>query len=102
MGVSREVVRDAVRQFNEHASAGLEPKPGRDLDRLPLDEPPYYVIETVPAITFPFHGVRIDDRARVLGEDGRPLRGLLAAGSDTGACGTAPTRAASPRPSSSG
>ncbi|RZB14414.1 FAD-binding protein [Streptomyces sp. F001] len=83
-GYRGEVVRDAVRQFNEHASAGLEPKPGRDLDRLPLDEPPYYVIETVPAITFPFHGVRIDDRARVLGEDGRPLRGLLAAGSDTG------------------
>lgn len=38
----------------------------------------------MPAITFPFHGLRIDDRARVLGADGRPLSGLLAAGSDTG------------------
>jgi predicted oxidoreductase len=35
-------------------------------------------------VTFPFHGVRIDDQARVLGADGSPLPGLLAAGSDTG------------------
>ncbi|MFF3056836.1 FAD-binding protein [Streptomyces sp. NPDC057909] len=83
-GYRGETVRNAVKLFNEHASAGSEPVPGRELDRLPLDEPPYYVIETVPAITFPFHGVRIDDRARVLGKDGRPVGGLLAAGSDTG------------------
>ncbi|MGW1025351.1 FAD-dependent oxidoreductase [Streptomyces sp. NPDC002577] len=83
-GYQGEAIRNAVKLFNEHASAGVDPVPGRELDRLPLDEPPYYVIETVPAITFPFHGVRIDDRARVLGEDGRPIGGLLAAGSDTG------------------
>ncbi|BBJ39266.1 flavocytochrome c [Streptomyces antimycoticus] len=83
-GYRGDAVRDAVKLFNEDAAAGLEPVPGRQLDRLPLDEPPYYVIETVPAITFPFHGVRIDDRARVLRGDGEPLHGLLAAGSDTG------------------
>ncbi|TMU89712.1 FAD-binding protein [Streptomyces sp. DASNCL29] len=83
-GYRGDAVRDAVKLFNEHAAAGLEPSPGRKLDRLPLDEPPYYVIEAVPAITFPFHGVRIDDRARVLRGDGEPLPGLLAAGSDTG------------------
>ncbi|WP_413805899.1 FAD-binding protein [Streptomyces sp. OE57] len=83
-GYRGDAVRDAVKLFNEHAAAGLEPVPGRKLDRLPLDEPPYYVIETVPAITFPFHGIRVDDRARVLRGDGEPLPGLLAAGSDTG------------------
>ncbi|MFF0288711.1 FAD-binding protein [Streptomyces sp. NPDC005262] len=83
-GYQGEAIRDAVKLFNEQASAGPEPAPGRELDWLPLEEPPYYVIETVPAITFPFHGVRIDDRARVLREDGRPVGGLLAAGSDTG------------------
>ncbi|MFJ9179267.1 FAD-binding protein [Streptomyces sp. NPDC102360] len=83
-GYDAVAVRDAVARFNEHAVGGRELVPGRESDRLPLDEPPYYVIETEPAITFPFHGVRIDDRARVLGEGGRPLPGLLAAGSDTG------------------
>ncbi|MEU9289960.1 FAD-binding protein [Streptomyces sp. NPDC048275] len=83
-GYHGETIRNAVKLFNEHASAAAQTAPGRKLDLLPLDEPPYYVIETVPAITFPFHGIRIDDRARVLREDGRPLGGLLAAGSDTG------------------
>ncbi|GGK69759.1 FAD-dependent oxidoreductase [Streptomyces flaveus] len=77
-------VRAAVERFNARTAAGEDPAPGRRLDRLPLDEPPYYVVEAVPAITFPFHGVRIDDRARVRGEDGEPIEGLLAAGSDTG------------------
>ncbi|MFE2733550.1 FAD-binding protein [Streptomyces sp. NPDC059349] len=83
-GYDGEAVRNAVKLFNEQVTAEPGPTPGRELDRLPLAEPPYYVIETVPAITFPFHGLRIDDHARVLGEDGLPLRGLLAAGSDTG------------------
>jgi predicted oxidoreductase len=42
------------------------------------------VVETVPAITFPFFGIRIDSRARVLDDAGRPIPGLLAAGADTG------------------
>ncbi|MFZ3572729.1 FAD-dependent oxidoreductase [Streptomyces sp. BH097] len=83
-GYDAHAVRDAVHRFNERATAGRHQDPGRRLDPAPLDEPPYYVIETKPAITFPFHGIRIDDRARVLGRNGRPIDGLLAAGSDTG------------------
>lgn len=84
-GYDATVVREVVRRFNEQVTAEPGPAPGRALDRLPLEEAPYYVIETVPAITFPFHGLCIDDQARVLGEEnGRPLPGLLAAGSDTG------------------
>ncbi|MEW2625659.1 FAD-binding protein [Streptomyces sp. NPDC048106] len=83
-GYDGEAIRDAVKLFNDQAPTGQDLTPGRELDRLPLDEGPYYVIETVPAITFPFHGIRIDDRARVLTKDGKPLPGLLAAGSDTG------------------
>lgn len=83
-GYNGSAVRDAVKLFNQQTSTGPGPAPGRDLDRLPLDESPYYVIEAVPAITFPFHGVRIDARARVLRENGESIPGLLAAGSDTG------------------
>lgn len=75
-GYDGTAIRDGVARFNE--------APARALDGLPLTEPPYYVIETVPAITFSFHGVLIDDRARVLRQDGRPLPGLLAAGADAG------------------
>ena len=51
--------------------------------RAPLDEPPYYVIEVVPAITFTFGGLRID-ATRGPSTSGAPVPGLLAAGGDSG------------------
>jgi len=78
-GYQGKAIRDGVALFNEGALT-----PGRALDHLPLDEPPYYVIETEPAITFAFHGIRVDAEAHVLRPDGTPLPGLLAAGADTG------------------
>jgi len=83
-GYDGAVVAAAVAAYNDKVSAGDSPVPDRRRDRLPLDEPPYYVIEAVPAITFPFYGIRIDAGARVLDERGEPIPGLLAAGSDTG------------------
>ncbi len=70
-GYDGAAIASAIATYNERAP-------------LPLDEPPYYVVEAVPAITFPFYGIRIDTAARVLDESGHPIPGLLAAGSDTG------------------
>jgi succinate dehydrogenase/fumarate reductase flavoprotein subunit len=83
-GYDGQAIATAVAEFNATTGAGRDPAPGRELDRQPLDEPPYYVIEAIPAITFPFYGIRIDSSARVLDEAGEPIPGLLAAGSDTG------------------
>lgn len=58
--------------------------PGRTHDARPLDQLPYYVVETVPAITYPFAGIRIDSRARVQASAGGVVPGLYAAGSDIG------------------
>jgi len=77
-------IRQAIELFNTRAEAGQTLTPGRQLDAAPLDEPPFYVIETIPAITFPFCGIRIDSRARALDSSGAVIPGLLAAGSDTG------------------
>jgi succinate dehydrogenase/fumarate reductase flavoprotein subunit len=82
-GYPGEVVRDTLKEFNEQC-AGASPSPARRLDAEPLVDPPYYVIEVIPAITFPFSGLTIDDQARVLGADGAPIPGLLAAGADAG------------------
>jgi FAD binding domain-containing protein len=60
------------------------PYPDRRFDSAPLTEPPFYVVETRPAVTFPFTGMRIDASARVLGADGLPVPGLFAAGADAG------------------
>ncbi|WP_084423527.1 FAD-binding protein [Rhodococcoides kyotonense] len=83
-GYDGSAIASEIQRFNDSALRDDDLVPGRAHDAEPLAEPPYYVIETVPAITFPFHGVSVDDRARVLGVDGAPIPGLLAAGSDTG------------------
>ena len=82
-GYPGEAVRDALLEFNAQCTAG-SPAPPRRRDAVALSEPPYYVIELAPAITFTFTGLLTDARARVLDGDGRPLGGLLAAGADAG------------------
>jgi succinate dehydrogenase/fumarate reductase flavoprotein subunit len=77
------VVRDTLVVFNEQCAAGTV-EPARRRDGLGLTEPPYYVLEVTPAITFTFGGLLIDPDARVLGSDGEPIPGLLAAGADAG------------------
>jgi hypothetical protein len=78
-------IRDRVEEFNSVVRGGGEMVPGRLLDRQPLDEPPFYVIEAAPAITFAFGGLLIDAEAHALSADGRrTVPGLLVAGADAG------------------
>jgi succinate dehydrogenase/fumarate reductase flavoprotein subunit len=82
-GYPGPLVRQSLEAFNEACRRG-DPEPPRVLDAAPLIDPPYYVTELVPAITFSFGGLLIDADARVLDEHGRPIPGLLAAGADSG------------------
>ncbi|MFG3295190.1 FAD-dependent oxidoreductase [Streptomyces sp. NPDC048179] len=86
-GYPGATIRDRIEEFNAAIGAGGTTVPGRLLDRQPLDEPPFYVVEAAPAITFTFGGLLIDAGAHVLSadSDGRtPVPGLLAAGADAG------------------
>ena len=83
-GYPGEVIRAGIERFNEAARAGHPLEPGRRFDPLPLDKPPYYVVEAQAAITFTFGGIVVDDQARALDGAGRPIPGLLAAGADAG------------------
>ena len=82
-GYDGAAVRQAVLDFNRHCVDGGH-EPPRLFDSEPIDRPPLYVIETVPAISFTFGGLSIDDHARVLDAAGAPIPGLLAAGADAG------------------
>jgi succinate dehydrogenase/fumarate reductase flavoprotein subunit len=82
-GYPGEKVRDALKAFNAECEAG-DPSPPRVRDAAPLVDPPYYVVEVTTGITFTMGGVRTDADARVLDEEGAPIPGLLAAGSDAG------------------
>jgi succinate dehydrogenase/fumarate reductase flavoprotein subunit len=82
-GYPGPATRDTLLEFNRQCEAG-DPNPSRKLDAAPLVDPPFYVIEVIPAITFTFSGLRIDPEARVLDESGEVIPGLLAAGADAG------------------
>jgi succinate dehydrogenase/fumarate reductase flavoprotein subunit len=82
-GYPGPATRDTLLEFNRQCEAG-DPSPSRKLDAAPLVNPPFYVIEVIPAITFTFSGLSIDPHARVLDESGEVIPGLLAAGADAG------------------
>ncbi|MGX1596057.1 FAD-dependent oxidoreductase [Dietzia maris] len=80
-GYDGATIAEAIREVNE---AGQKVVPPREYDFSPLDRGPYYIIETTPAVTFPFVGIRTGADTSVLCADGTVIPGLLAAGSDTG------------------
>jgi len=82
-GYPGALVRQSLAEFNARCSGGGL-SPTRVHDAAPLIDPPYYVTELVPAITFTFGGLLIDPQARVLNPAGEPIPGLLAAGADAG------------------
>jgi succinate dehydrogenase/fumarate reductase flavoprotein subunit len=82
-GYDGPAARATLEEFNEQCTAG-DPAPPRRLDCKPLVDPPYYVIELIPAITFTLSGLMVDSGARVLDAHGKPIPGLLAAGADIG------------------
>lgn len=92
MGLDPSTVAETVREFNAAArpgtfnpdeldgvhTEGLEP-PKSNWARS-IDTPPYYGYPLRPGITFTYLSLAIDERARVLQQDGTPFTNIFAAG----------------------
>ncbi|HEY1003473.1 MAG TPA: 3-oxosteroid 1-dehydrogenase [Streptosporangiaceae bacterium] len=94
-GVDADGLVKTVARFNEFAAAGRDEDFGRGdsaYDRYygdprlanpnlaPLARPPFYAAKVVPGDLGTKGGLRTDERARVLSEDGTVIEGLFAAG----------------------
>jgi 3-oxosteroid 1-dehydrogenase len=95
-GIDPAALAKTVTRFNEFAEAGRDEDFGRGdsaYDRYygdprcrpnpnlaPLTRPPFYAVKIVPGDLGTKGGLRTDERARVLREDGTPIAGLYAAG----------------------
>jgi tricarballylate dehydrogenase len=64
------------------SSSGLSPEKSNWATR--LDQPPFVAYSATGGITFTFGGLKIDEDARVIGTDWRPIRGLFACGEMVG------------------
>jgi len=47
---------------------------------LPIDRPPFYGLPLRPGITFTYMGVAVDERARVVDQNGKSFQNVYAAG----------------------
>jgi fumarate reductase flavoprotein subunit len=89
--VDEEAVGERVRDRTVAEIVEAAPPESRvPLSDLPFDPPPGTVaaVRVVASITHTIGGLRIDDRARVLREDGSAIDGLYAAGVDAGGIST--------------
>ncbi|MEM6640196.1 MAG: FAD-dependent tricarballylate dehydrogenase TcuA [Pseudomonadota bacterium] len=96
-GIDRDAALKTVAEFNaavdrerEFDPTILDGKGTRGLSpdktnwACALDTPPFLAYPVTCGITFTYSGLRVDDEARVLREDGAPIDGLLACGEMVG------------------
>jgi fumarate reductase flavoprotein subunit len=73
-----------VAAYNGAVRAGVDPEFGRTSLARTLETPPFYAVEVGPAVHHTMGGIRIDQDARVMDQDGQPIGGFFAAGENTG------------------
>lgn len=75
-----------VDRFNQGFGQGVDQDWGKPLtpEAAPLDKPPFYAIRLWPKVHYTMGGAAVDDRARVLDLEGKPIPRFLAAGEVTG------------------
>lgn len=66
------------RALADMRTEGLQPPKTRWASR--IDAPPFAAYPVRPGITFSYFGLKVDETARVLMRDGRPLKNVFAAG----------------------
>jgi succinate dehydrogenase/fumarate reductase flavoprotein subunit len=98
-GIAPAALQDTVERFNMHARQGIDPDFGRGSTHYnrkmgdplhtgpnpcvaPIEQGPFYAVKVLPGSFGTFAGLRTNGHAQVLGQDGRPIPGLYAAGTD--------------------
>lgn len=77
-------LQKSLDSYNACVDAGVDTETGRELLSCKIEKGPYFATPRVPSAHHTMGGVRIDKECRVLGEDGTPIEGLIAAGEITG------------------
>ena len=82
--LDKKEVAKTLNRYNALIRSGKDDDFRREMNFPMLDEGPYYMLEGVPSIHYTLGGLKIDEKARVLDEKGKPIPRLYAAGEVTG------------------
>ncbi|KAF5037281.1 Fumarate reductase flavoprotein subunit [anaerobic digester metagenome] len=83
MNVPVETLKQSLDTYNASVNGAADPF-GRNIFGKPLKEGPFYFIKVATGYLSTNGGLRIDETARVLKEDGTPIQGLYASGDAVG------------------
>ena len=85
MGVAPEVLRATIDEYNGFCNERYDPTFAKDPKFLiPVRTPPFYALKCHQGFHGTVGGIKINQHMEVLGKHDQPIRGLYAAGSDTG------------------
>lgn len=84
MNVKESVLRHTLDRYNGFARAGLDEDFGKTMFTQEINRPPYFYGKERLYVHYCCGGLKIDEFARVLDADNKPIAGLFAAGETTG------------------
>ena len=84
IGTDAKTLETTLNKYNEAVRNKVDSEFNKKTLPKELTGDKYYVIEVSPAVHHTMGGVRINTNAEVLGKNGRPIKGLYAAGEVTG------------------
>jgi fumarate reductase flavoprotein subunit len=85
MGLVPQVLKATIDEYNGFCDQSYDPTFAKDPRFLiPVRTPPFYALKCHQGFHGTVGGIKINQRMEVLDKDDRPIRGLYAAGSDTG------------------
>jgi len=85
IGASPDSLKDTVSEYNASADVGYDHIFNKDRRYLwALRTPPYYALKCRPIFLGTIGGIKINHHMSVLDKDDNPIKGLFAAGVDTG------------------
>ena len=84
--IEPEALAATIADYNSDTAAGRDSRYFKSPAYLqPVSKPPYYAIELrAAAIGMTYTGLRVDIEARVIGTNGKPIKGLYCAGECAG------------------
>jgi fumarate reductase flavoprotein subunit len=84
MGIDPATLENTLATYNKNAARGVDPDFGREMNLVPIDQPPFYIAATGNALTSTYGGITTDGDMAVLDWFGEPIEGLFAAGEVVG------------------